>query len=200
MDAAQSNRHIEEAAENDSLSIFTDGPRGGEGMSNDYPDDRYPRDTKADLEALRINLNLRSLTPSTSGNSLSSPQMVQSAPIVLQMGDDQLPMIIPTEARSVFRQRFKDLGRREKRRAADAGNAASTSQQIGGSVGAALATGGLVALATASGPLAIAAIFATAAGSLVAIGGFAVGHALNKRKSDHEERMDRYNDIAEDLR
>lgn len=166
-------------------------------MNDNYLDGRYPHGSTADLEALRITL---SAAPSTLGNSLPSTQSKQNGFIVLQMGDDQLPMIIPIQAKSVFRQRFKNLGRREKRRAAEAGNSASTSQQIGGSVGAALATGGIVALATASGPLAIAAIFATAAGALVAIGGFAAGHSLNKRKSDHEEKMYRYNDLAEDLR
>jgi lysozyme family protein len=113
---------------------------------------------------------------------------------------DELNVWVPPEAKHTFRQRFKLLARHEKRRAADAGNAANTSQLLGGSIGGALATSGVIALATASGPLAIAAVIATGVGALIAAGGLLAGHWMNKKKYLHEERLERYLEVVEELK
>nr|WP_294555636.1 hypothetical protein [uncultured Rhodopila sp.] len=93
-----------------------------------------------------------------------------------------------------------ELARREKRRAANAGNAANTSQLIGGGIGGALATSGVIALATASGPLAFAAVLATGVGSLIAADGLMAGHWMNQKKFAHEERKERCSEFAEEMK
>ena len=125
---------------------------------------------------------------------------VAATPISLSVSGESITVWITPSARPFFRQRFKELARIEKRRAADAGNAANTSQLVAGGFGAALATGGLIALATAAGPIAAAAVVATGAGAIVAAVGLIAGHAMNEKKFEHEQRMDYYSDIAEDLK
>ena len=112
-------------------------------------------------------------------------------PLSEAYGDQSLTVVVPPAGKHTFRQQFRELARREKRRAADAGNAANTSQLLGASIGGALATSGVIALATASGPLAIAAVVATGVGSLIAAFGLMAGHWINQRKFSHEERMER---------
>lgn len=123
-----------------------------------------------------------------------------SALVTLNTDAGEVTVWVPPEGKLLFRKKFKELARHEKRRAANAGNAANTSQLVGGSIGGALATSGVIALATASGPLAIAAVIATGVGSVIAAFGILAGHWMNKKKYDHEERMERYEEIAEDLK
>lgn len=119
---------------------------------------------------------------------------------MLDVGGQDLVVWVPPAGKHAFRQLYKDAARREKRRAADAGNAANTSQLVGGGIGCALATSGVVALATASAPLALPAIIATGVAILIGASGLIAGHWMNKRKFAHEELMERYSETAEELK
>jgi len=57
------------------------------------------------------------------------------APITVDIGGEDIVVWVPPSAKLTIRQRFKELARHEKRRAAEAGNAANTSQLVGGSIG-----------------------------------------------------------------
>ena len=152
--------------------------------------------TATELEALRSELGLGGLQIA-SLPSVWQPRDV--IPITLDVDGNQMSVWVPPAAKHAYRQKFRELARREKRRAADAGNAANTSQLIGGSIGGALATSGVIALATATGPMAIAAVIATCLGATIAVFGLAAGHWMNGKKFELEERMERYAALGEEL-
>ncbi len=58
----------------------------------------------------------------------------------------------------------------------------------------------MIALATASGPLAVAAVIATIMGAVIASAGLIAGHWMNRKKFEHEERMEYYTEVAEELK
>lgn len=120
--------------------------------------------------------------------------------VTLEVGGEEISVWVPPEAKQAYRQKFKELARREKRRAADAGNAANTSQLIGGGIGGALATSGVIALATASGPLALAAVLATGVGAAIAVARLMAGHWMNKKRFAHEERLEPYLELIEEMK
>ncbi|WP_204165423.1 hypothetical protein [Methylobacterium sp. 17Sr1-1] len=122
------------------------------------------------------------------------------APVVLEIDDETITVFVPVAEKHSLRQRFRALARREKRRAADAGNAAQTAQQIGIGIGGTLGTGGLIALATATGPLTAAGILATVAGVIIAAVGLVASHEMNSRKLAHQEWAEEYQEKVEDLR
>ncbi len=150
-----------------------------------------------ELEALRVELGL---STSRDGLILDSFAGQGAAPITVDIGGEDLVVWVPPTAKLTVRQRFKELARHEKRRAAEAGNAANTSQLVGGSMGAALASAGVIALATATGPLALAALIATGVGGVIAAGGFLAGHWMNTKKFKHEERMEKFLELVEELK
>jgi hypothetical protein len=139
------------------------------------------------------------LTPTPAGLPVPITTGQQLIPLTLDLEGRDITVWVPPSARYTFRQ-FRELARREKCRAADAGNAANTSQIIASGVGGALAAGGVIALATATGPLALAAVAATVFGALTAACGLLAGHSMNKKKFAHEERMERYLEIAEEMK
>jgi hypothetical protein len=147
-------------------------------------------------DELRVELGL---SPSPAGLPIPSTGQ-QVVPVTIDLGGRDLTIWVPPAGKHLFRQRFRELARREKRRAADAGNAANTCQIIASGVGGAIAASGVIALATAAGPLALAAIVATVVGSVTAAGGLLAGHWMNKKKFIHEERMERYSEIVEELK
>jgi len=150
-----------------------------------------------ELEALRIELGL----PTLKGTLVPVAPIGQGvAPITVDIGGEDMVVWVPPTAKLTIRQRFKELARHEKRRAAEAGNAANTSQLVGGSIGGALASAGVIALATATGPLALAAVIATGVGGVIAAGGFLAGHWMNIKKFQHEERMEKFLELVEELK
>jgi len=152
---------------------------------------------RTELALLRAELGLPPL--SLSPVPVTAP-VANVTLVTLELGGQEISVWVPPEAKHAYRQKFKELARREKRRAADAGNAANTSQLIGGGIGGALATSGVIALATASGPLALAAVIATGVGAAIAVGGLMAGHWMNKRKFAHEERLDLYLELIEEMK
>ena len=149
-----------------------------------------------ETEALRAELGL-SPVQAASRSLVSVPETTL---LSVDLAGMDLTVNVPAASKPAFRRRFKEWARREKRRAADAGNAANTSQLCGGSIGGALATSGVVALATAAGPMPLAAILATGAGALIAAAGLIAGHWMSQRRFEHEERMERYLDLAEEMK
>ena len=63
-----------------------------------------------------------------------------------------------------------------------------------------MASAGVIALATATGPLALAAVIATGVGGVIAAGGFLAGHWMNIKKFQHEERMEKFLELVEELK
>lgn len=121
-------------------------------------------------------------------------------PLTLELGDRAITLNIAPNDKPLVRQHLKDLVRKEKRRAAQAGNAANTAQQIGVGIGSALAVAGGVAMLTVAAPLVLGAAVATGVGAILAIGGLGTGHWMNGKKFEHEEKIDRFNDALEDLK
>jgi len=117
--------------------------------------------------------------------------------MTLYVGDAEITVWVPEPAKPAYRQKFTEAARREKRRAAEAGNAANTSQLVGGGSGIAMAAPCLIALLSASGPASIALVAVTVAGVIIAGAGFLAGHWMNKKKFAHEENADRYVEYAE---
>src|SRR3954464_2260744 len=128
---------------------------------------------RTDLETLRLELGLVP-TSTSSLPMVIPPQNV--VPITVDFGGEDISVWVPPQAKHSYRQKFRELARREKRRAANAGNAANTSQLIGGGIGGTLATGGVIALVSASAPLALPAIIATGIGVAIAGIGLMAGH------------------------
>ncbi len=152
---------------------------------------------RREVEALRVELGLPPL--STSSLPAVAPEH-EITPLTLDLDGSEFAVWVPPAAKYAYRRKFLELARREKRRAANAGNAANTSQLIGGGIGGALATSGVIALATASGPLAFAAVLATGVGSLIAADGLMAGHWMNQKKFAHEERKERCSEFAEEMK
>jgi Flp pilus assembly protein TadB len=121
-------------------------------------------------------------------------------PVTLDIDGLVISVLVPTSATHTVRQTFKELARREKRRAADAGNAASTGLLVCGSIGAPLATSGIVALATSSSHWAVADIVVTGFGGLIALAGLIWSRRMNNKKFTHEERLERYLEVIEDMK
>lgn len=138
------------------------------------------------------------LTTPSSGYNLPAPSA--DTQLVLEVHGRELTLAVAARDRPVVRQRLREIGRQEKAFAARAGNAANTAQQIGIGVGAALAVGGGIALATVAAPIALGAVVLTGAGILIATGGMIASHVFTGRRIEHEQRMDRFMDAAEELK
>jgi len=152
---------------------------------------------KADLQALWAKLGLPQLSISSSPLGIPPAHVT---PLTLNIDGLEISVLVPDAAKQAYRQTFKVLARREKRRAADAGNAANTSILVCGSLGAPLATSGVIALSTSPGPPAILAILATGTGGLIALGGLFWAHWMNKKKFAHEERLEQYLEVVEEMK
>lgn len=151
----------------------------------------YPN-TEDAIDALRASL----------GVSMPGAEHASSwgtVPLPLDVGESNIVAHVPPQGRPALRHHFKDLYRREKRRAADAGNAANTTQILASSGGAALTVGGIIALITTTGPMLAAAAIATGFGVVVTAAGLVACHWMNRKKFLHEERMEQYLDLAEEL-
>jgi len=156
--------------------------------------ERKPPGTELDILSAQLGL------PPLSSSSLAVVPPSSATPLTLNIDGQEISVLVPAAAKQAFRQRFKELARREKRRAANAGNAANTSILVGGSIGGPLATSGVIALATSTGPLAVAAIIATGVGGLIALSGLMMGHWMNRKKFAHEERLERYLEVVEEMK
>lgn len=119
--------------------------------------------------------------------------------LMIPVGDAFVPMEIPQHLRPAARQEFKRLARDEKARATVAGNRATLLYTLGGTVGGAMATGGLIALATASGPIGWAGIAVAGIGSITTAAGVWFGHVQSNIKAIYEKRAETYRDLAEEL-
>jgi len=153
--------------------------------------------SQAEFEALRARLGLARLSPSTLNTVIS---LAGVKTLTLEVNGLDIPVLIPAEAQQALGQKFKALAREEKRGAADAGNAANTALLVCGSIGGPLGTGGIVAIMTTSGHVTFAAIAVTAIGGFIALVGLIRARVMSKRKFAHEERLERYVEVIEELK
>lgn len=101
--------------------------------------------------------------------------------------------------RGRLRLEMQSLARNEKRKVSSAANTGETSKIIGG-LGAAVATAGTIALATATLPATLPALAITGFGYLVAVGGIWVRHRVMELSYWHQEQQDAYTDVVAELR
>jgi hypothetical protein len=142
------------------------------------------------------------LVPVTADVNLPLPLLTgqQLVPLTADLDGIDVTVWIPPQGRRAFRQRFTEFARRENAKLQKLAMLRTHRRSSPAGVGGAIAASGVIALATASGPLALAAVAATVVGSLTAAVGLLLGHLMNKKKFVHEERMDRYLEAVEELK
>lgn len=118
---------------------------------------------------------------------------------MVPVGDSEFPVYIPAPLRPTARRQFKRDARTAQRKARIAGNQATLAYTLGGTIGGALVTGGLVAVVTASGPVGLAGIVVIGIGAIISTGGIWVAHKISNIRARYEELSDNFRDLAGEL-
>lgn len=129
-----------------------------------------------------------------------STQAGKALPFVIEVDGNEITVKLSAADVSRLKRHLKQSVRREKRRAANASSAANVAQQIGIGIGGGLFVAGGIAMITVSAPLLLAAAVATGVGAVVTAAGVASSHLMNGRKHEYEEKVERYEDMLEELK
>lgn len=106
---------------------------------------------------------------------------------------------LPSDERRKASRMLKRASRKLKTRAKNHGNRAVTANTVGVALGGAVGTGGLVAIVTATAPIALPVYAVTAAGFAILVSGIGIGHRLKSLQNRFEENAEEFEDLSEEI-